>query len=126
MREAGAPAGWRCGVWEEGWAYHSSCDVRDEGSKAECELLKPAWERKPLGLEGEQDFGSGCFALNYKKEEDEKQISHGKRFVTAINTRDGEQKRKQALEKAKVLYEKIREGRMEGKGAVQKAKVSAI
>lgn len=64
--------------------------------------------------------------MDYKKEEDEKQINHGKRFVTAINARDGEQKRKQALEKTKVLYEKIRERRMEGKGAVQKAKVSAI
>jgi hypothetical protein len=126
MGEAGAPARWRCGVWEEGWAYYSSCDVGDEGSKAECELLKPSWERKPLGLEREKDLGYGCFALDYKKEEDEKQINHGKRFVTAINTRDGEQKRKQALEKTKVLYEKIRERRMEGKGAVQKAKVSAI
>jgi hypothetical protein len=100
--------------------------VGDEGSKAECELLKPSWERKPLGLEREKDLGNGCFALDYKKEEEEKQINHGKRFVTAISTTDGEYKRKQALEETKVLYEKIREERMEGKGAVQKAKVSAI
>jgi hypothetical protein len=51
--KAGTPTRWRCGVWEECWAYDSSCDVGDEGSKAECELLKPFWERNPLGLERE-------------------------------------------------------------------------
>jgi hypothetical protein len=76
VREVCAPA-WSLRAFYNCGTDDTTCDVCDEGSKAESEEFSPSCEGMAFRLKCEEYFGGEEFGMNYRaEEEEEEKIKH--------------------------------------------------